>query len=199
MWEFTHFWHCLKLDILNIYHIWHLFLSDLDWQQPTQALFIDILSKILRHFYQCSTSCCGERRYDGAGFYQKFEEELWKSVSCHQTQTTNATELHLSWAAWVAINTSDLDVEGGCHLTRSSMVCKQWEEIGCLWVCSAMSISQMTQFTNVSSGINKIMEPSVNTELGEIKNKWARSRWFHRWAVQSKQQEFKWLFHFVKV
>ena len=43
---------------------------------------------------------------------------------------------------------------------------------------SSLSISQMTQFTNVGSGINKIIEPSVNTEienweleLGEIKSK----------------------------
>ena len=53
---------------------------------------------------------------------------------------------------------------------------------------SSLSISQMTQFTNVGSGINKIIEQRASTstprenwelELGEIKSKWVRSRWFH--------------------
>ena len=56
---------------------------------------------------------------------------------------------------------------------------------------SSLSISQMTQFTNVGSGINKIIEPRSSTprenwelELGEIKSKWVRSRWFHYSAGQ---------------
>ena len=80
-------------------------------------------------------------------------------------------------------------VEGGCQLFNQLLRGLQTIRGNRMFVSllSSLSISQMTQFTNVGSGINKIIEPSVNTEienweleLGEIKSKkWVRSRWFY--------------------